>query len=37
LRRIVERLRAEAVGAPAIADEANGSPQAEHVGYGHGV
>jgi 2-isopropylmalate synthase len=37
LRRIVERLRAEAVGAPATADEANGGPQAEHVGYGHGV
>jgi 2-isopropylmalate synthase len=37
LRRIVERLRAEAAGVPAMADEANGSPQAEHVGYGHGV
>jgi 2-isopropylmalate synthase len=37
LRRIVERLRAEAAGAPALADEANGNPQAEHVGYGHGV
>src|SRR5215467_9201641 len=35
LRRIVERLRA--AGAPAAAEEANGSPQAEHVGYGHGV
>jgi 2-isopropylmalate synthase len=36
LRRIVERLRAAAAGAP-TAEEANGSPQAEHVGYGHGV
>jgi 2-isopropylmalate synthase len=36
LRRIVERLRAEAAGAPTV-EEANGSPQAEHVGYGHGV
>jgi 2-isopropylmalate synthase len=36
LRRIVERVRAEAAGAP-TAEEGNGSPQAEHVGYGHGV
>jgi 2-isopropylmalate synthase len=37
LRRIVERLRAGAAGAPTAPDDTNGGHHVEHVGYGHGV